>query len=68
MTWDTIQREYIFSHGCEIDNNGIIKIPRFVWSKQVYRGINADTGVKNWMIPSIRGCCLIFEHTHFEII
>lgn len=66
--WNNREREYFFNKGCEIDSNDIVKIPRIIWAKQVYRGVDANTGVHNWMIPSENGCCLIFEHTHFEIV
>lgn len=66
--WSNREREYFFDKGCEIDKDGIVKVPRIVWSKQIYRGVDAETGVKNWMIPSEHGCCLIFEHRHFEIV
>lgn len=66
--WSDRQREFFFAKGCEIDNDDIVKIPRLIWSKEIYRGVDAGTGVKNWMINGETGCCLIFEHKHFEII
>ena len=68
MTWSDREREFFFDRGCEIDQKGIVKVPRLIWSKEIYRGVNADTGVKNWMIPGEFGCTLIFEHLHFEIV
>ena len=66
--WDKIQIDFITKQGATITDGGIIEIPRREWAKQAYRGVNAETGVRQWMIPSIMGCCLIFEHLHFEII
>ena len=66
--WSDREREYFFKKGCEIDNNDVVKVPRLIWSKEIYRGVDADTGIHHWMIGGDSGTCLIFEHKHFEIV
>lgn len=66
--WDNIQMWFFNNEGVTINEKGIVEIPRKIWCKQVYRGIETSTGIHNWMIPSTKGSCLIFEHTHFEIV
>jgi len=66
--WSDRERKYFFAKGCEIDKNDVVKVPRRIWSKEIYRGIDANTGVRNWMIAADCGTCLIFEHKHFEIV
>lgn len=66
--WDSIQKDYFAKRNLEIDASGVVKIPRSAWAKEIYRGFNCGTGEHNWMIPSENGCCLIFEHRHFEIV
>lgn len=68
LTWDNVQKRYFSTYNLKITADGIIKIPRGKWAKMQYRGVDANTGIHNWMIPSINGCCLIFEHSHFEIV
>lgn len=67
--WDHIQIEYFNKIGATVGDDDIVKIPRRVWNTLQYtdRSIH-DRTVKTWMINSVNGCCLIFEHKHFEII
>lgn len=67
--WDHIQKAYFERIGAKINPAGIVEIPRRVWAGLQYtdRSIH-DKNIRTWMINSVNGCCLIFEHKHFEIV
>lgn len=68
--WDKIQLVFFNRLGCAIDpKTEKALVPREVWEKEIYTGKSIDNpDVRTWMINSAKGCCLIFEHKHFEII
>ena len=68
--WDDIQKAYFERIGAKINpNTDIVEVPRRVWNNLQYTDRSIyDKNIRTWMINSICGCCLIFEHRHFEII
>ena len=68
--WDHIQLAYFERIGAKISpDSEIVQVPRKVWNTLQYtdRSIHYKS-TRTWMINSVNGCCLIFEHKHFEII
>lgn len=70
LSWDNIQKEYITRHNLKIDaDTQKIIIKRSQWASLPYTSNSIhDKNVKTWMIPSIKGSCLIFENAHFHIV
>ena len=67
--WDLREKEYIFDHGWTIGKDDKIRLTKSQFNKNQYTGRSLkDPSVKTLMLPSINGCCLIFEHKHFEIV
>lgn len=70
MNWDSMQREFIFDHGWKINReSGKLELTRKQFDDWCYTGESLnDSSIKTIMMPSVHGCCLIFEHKHFEIV
>lgn len=68
--WDAIEQEYIFEHGWKIDHDNsemlVLTNKQFKQNQYTGRSIH-DNSVRTLMLPSIHGCCLIFEGKHFRI-
>ncbi len=65
---DPRMREYLNDHGIKIERDDMIVLTRKQWDGLAYtdRSIT-DPSVRTWMLPSIHGCCLLFEGKHFRI-
>ena len=67
--WDHIQVDYFNRIGAVIGSDDIVRIPHKIWRTLQYTDRSIyDKSIHTWMINSINGCCLIFEHKHFEIV
>lgn len=67
--WDAYEKEYIFDHGWRINDSGKIELTKEQFEKNQYSGKSiSDKNVKTLMLPSMHGCCLIFENKHFIIV
>lgn len=66
--WDAYETEYILNHGGHFDEK---EIAHFSKSNHVIMDRLTDSlrfpSIRSLMIPSVHGCCLIFEKTHFVI-
>ena len=66
--WDAYEREDILNNGGRFDANGIAHFTKKCWESMQYTDVSIkDKNVRTLMIPSIHGCCLIFEGKHFVI-
>ena len=68
--WDAREQEYIFDHGWRIDydNDEMLVLTQKQFDENQYTGRSIrDGSVRTLMIPSVHGCCLIFEGKHFRI-
>ena len=68
--WDAREREYIFDHGWRIepDNDEMLVLTQRQFDENQYTGRSIrDGNVRTLMLPSVHGCCLIFEGKHFRI-
>lgn len=68
--WDAREQEYIFDHGWRIDydNGEMLVLTQKQFDENQYTGRSIhDESVRTLMLPSIHGCCLIFEGKHFRI-
>lgn len=68
--WDYIEQQYIFDHGFQIDynNNEMLLIKKQQFEKLYHGKSIKDNKTRTLVIPSVFGCCLIFENKHFKII
>lgn len=66
--WDAIEQEYIFDHGWKLDKDEMLILTKDQYRKHQYSGKSVRDGRKTMMLPSIHGCCLIFEGKHFRIV
>ena len=67
--YDAIMREYLLDHGCHFAKDGIAEIPKKAWANLSYTGKSIrDPSINTLMIPSVNGCCLLFENKHFRIV
>lgn len=65
---DPRMREYLNDHGIKIERDGMIVLTEKQWEKAAYKDRSVtDPTVRTWMLPSIHGCCLLFEGKHFRI-
>ena len=67
--WDAIEQEYIFDHGWKIDydDNEMLVLTKEQFRRYQYTGRSIhDANVRTLMLPSVHGCCLIFEGKHFR--
>lgn len=65
---DPRMREYILDRGARIESGGMIILTGKQWKREPYTGTSIrDGSVRTWMIPSVHGCCLLFEGKHFRI-
>lgn len=66
--WDSREQEYIFDHGWKLDKDEMLILTKEQFNKYQYSGRSVqDKNVKTLMLPSVNGCCLIFEGKHFRI-
>ena len=66
--FDRISKEYIFDHGWRIDSAGFLVLSQKQFNSYQYSGKSIrDENIKTLMLPSIHGCCLVFEGKHFRI-
>lgn len=66
--WDRYEQEHIFDLGGYFDENEVAHFSKERWETMQYTGTSInDENVRTLMIPSIHGCCLIFENKHFVI-
>jgi hypothetical protein len=68
--WDSIEQHCIFDHGWQIDydNNEMLVLTKRQFNAYQYAGHSyRDPTVRTLMLPSVHGCCLIFEGKHFRI-
>ncbi len=68
--WDAREQEYIFDHGWRIDydNNETLVLTQNQFDENQYTGRSIhDPSVRTLMLPSVHGCCLIFEGKHFRV-
>lgn len=69
--WDAREQEYIFDHGWRIDygNNEMLVLTQRQFDENQYTGRSIhNPSVRTLMLPSVYGCCLIFEGKHFRIV
>lgn len=66
--WDSREQEYAFDMGWRFDDAEMLVLTKEQFERNQYTGrsINDDS-VKTLMLPSVHGCCLIFEGKHFRI-
>lgn len=68
IQYDAIEREYIFDKGWRINADGLLEITAKQAEKEQYIGYSIrHNGQRTLMIPSVHGCCLLFEGEHFII-
>ena len=66
--WDSREQEFIFDHGWKFDSNEKLVLTKRQFDDYQYSGRSIrNENVKTLMIPSVHGCCLIFEGLHFKI-
>jgi hypothetical protein len=66
--WDSIEQHCIFDHGWQIDKDEMLVLTKRQFNAYQYSGHSyRDPTVRTLMIPSLHGCCLIFEGKHFRI-
>ena len=67
--WDDRELECIFDHGWVVGKDNKLQITKKQFENYQYtdRSIE-DSSIRTLMLPSVHGCCLIFEGKHFEII
>lgn len=66
--WDAYEQEYVFNHGGRFDADEIAHFSNAWWEIMQNKGVSInDENVRTLMIPSVHGCCLIFENKHFVI-
>ena len=68
--WDAHEQECIFDHGWRIDydNDEMLVLTQKQFNEYSYTGRSIhDKSVRTLMLPSVHGCCLIFEGKHFRI-
>ena len=68
--WDAREQEYIFDHGWRIDydHDEMLVLTQKQFDENQYTGRSIhDERVRTLMLPSVHGCCLIFEGRHFRI-
>lgn len=69
LNFDEREREFIFDHGWKISDDGILILTKEQFRKYQYTGKSIrDSKIRTLMLPSVNGCCLIFEDKHFRII
>lgn len=68
LFYDHIEREYIFGHGWQINEDGRLQLTAKQAEKEQYIGRSVrNPEQRTLMIPSIHGCVLLFEGQHFII-
>lgn len=68
LFYDHIEREYIFDHGWRINEDGRLQLTTKQAENEQYIGYSIrHNGQRTLMIPSVHGCCLLFEGEHFII-
>lgn len=66
--WDAREQEFAFDRGWRFDEDETLVLTEKQYSAYQYAGRSAlDGNVRTLMIPSVHGCCLIFEGKHFRI-
>ena len=66
--WDSYERDYILDHGGYFDDFGVAhfdKNNRLICEKLGHSVRYPN--MRTLVIPSVHGCCLIFELMHFVI-
>ena len=66
--WDYMEQHCIFDHGWQIDKDEMLVLTKDQFNAYSYSGHSyRDPTVRTLMIPSMNGCCLIFEGKHFRV-
>ena len=66
--FDAIEREYIIDKGWHINADGLLVLTAKQAEKEQYIGRSIHNHEqRTLMIPSVHGCCLLFEGQHFII-
>ena len=66
--WDRYEQECAFDNGWHFDDDEMLILTQKQFNDYQYSGKSIrDPKQKTLMIPSIHGCCLIFEGMHFKI-
>lgn len=67
--WTGREQEWILDHGIQINEDGMLVIPKSKWRKFQYTGRSLrNPAVRTLCIPSDFGLCLLFENQHFCIV
>ena len=66
--WDIREQEYIFDHGWKLDKDEMLILTKKQFEEHQYSSHSIyDGNIKTLMLPSVNGCCLIYEGKHFVV-